>query len=81
MSAWFATNAAPTGGRPGRHALLVPPRDPVALAQSFLTLVDAPRLRCELGLAAARAVRQDWLYARVVQKLKTAYADSIRLHR
>ncbi|HLY91293.1 MAG TPA: hypothetical protein VKQ27_20075 [Acetobacteraceae bacterium] len=51
-----------------RTALLVPPRDPVALARSFLGLIDAPRLRSEPGLAAARAVRQEWLYARVVQK-------------
>ena len=64
-----------------RTALLVPPRDPVALARSFLMLVDAPRLRRELGLAAARAVRQEWLYARVVQKMKTAYAESISLGR
>jgi glycosyltransferase involved in cell wall biosynthesis len=64
-----------------RTALLVPPRDPVALARSILTLVDAPRMRRALGLAAARAVRQDWLYARVVQKMKTAYAESIGLHR
>lgn len=60
-----------------RTALLVPPRDPVALAESFVALVDAPQLRRELGLAAARAVRQEWLYARVVQKMKTAYAESI----
>lgn len=61
-----------------RTALLVPPRDPVALAESFVALVDAPQLRRELGLAAARAVRQEWLYGRVVQKMKTAYAESIR---
>jgi glycosyltransferase involved in cell wall biosynthesis len=64
-----------------RTALLVPPRDPVALARSLLVLIDAPRLRRELGLAAAHAVREDWLYPRVVQKMKTVYEEIIRRRR
>jgi glycogen(starch) synthase len=65
----------------GRTGLLVPPRDPIALAGELARLIGAPRLRRRLGLAAARAVRREWLYSRVVQQMKTVYAEAISLTR
>ena len=60
-----------------RTALLVPPRNPVALAHGLLRLIDDPLLRRQLGLAAARAVREEWSYVRAVQKMKTVYSESM----
>jgi glycosyltransferase involved in cell wall biosynthesis len=65
----------------GRTALLVPPRNPVALAQGLLRLIDDPQLRQQLGLAAAGAVREEWSYVRAVQKMKAVYNEGRARHR
>ena len=64
-----------------RTALLVPPRNPAALAHGLLRLIDDPQLRRQLGLAAARAVREQWSYARAVHKMKTVYCEGIARRR
>jgi glycogen synthase len=64
-----------------RTALLVPPRNPAALAHGLLRLIDDPPLRRQLGLAAARAVRDEWSYVRVVQKMKTVYREGMARRR
>jgi glycogen(starch) synthase len=61
----------------GRTGLLVPPRNPTALAAALTRLIDAPRMRRRMGLTAARAVRQTWLYARVVSKVQAVYEEAI----
>jgi glycosyltransferase involved in cell wall biosynthesis len=58
-----------------RTALLVPPRNSIALAHGLLRLIDDPKLRRQLGLAAARAVREEWSYARAVHKMTTVYSE------
>jgi glycogen(starch) synthase len=63
----------------GRTALLVPPRDATVLADELIKLIAAPRVRRRLGLTAARAVRREWLYSRVVQKMKIVYAEAYAL--
>jgi glycogen(starch) synthase len=64
-----------------RTALLVPPRNPVALAHGLLRLIDDPPLRRQLGLAAARAVREKWSYVRAVQKMKIVYNEGMARRR
>jgi glycosyltransferase involved in cell wall biosynthesis len=64
-----------------RTALLVPPRNPVALAHGLLKLIDDPLLRRQLGLAAARAVRDEWSYVRVVPKMKAVYREGMARRR
>jgi hypothetical protein len=38
-------------------------------------------MRRRLGLAAARAVRREWLYSRIVQKMKAVYAEAMTFSR
>jgi glycogen synthase len=58
-----------------RTALLVPPRNPVALGHGLLRLIDDPQLRQQLGLAAAREVRNTWLWERLVPKMLEVYGE------
>lgn len=56
----IATDAAATGELldDGRDALLVPPRDPGALARRIAEVLDAPGLATALGAAAAETARR-----------------------
>jgi len=61
----------------GVTGLLVPPRDPGALAEAIDTLLDEPELRKRLGEAAAE--RTSRLGARtVVPRIIEVYEDALR---
>lgn len=61
--------------RHGRTGLLVPPKDPRALAAALLRLIDDPALRRRLGVAAAEEVRRTWLWPRIVEKMAAVYGE------
>lgn len=78
MSCGIPTISTSVGGNPeaiehGRTGLIVPPNDPVALAQAVLELVQNPELRVELSLKASDAVRQKWSFKHYVDSLEELY--------
>jgi glycosyltransferase involved in cell wall biosynthesis len=67
------------GGTPevvadGANRLLVPPRDPAALADGLLRLLGDPELRARMG-AAARSRALDFDIRKAVGRMERVYAD------
>jgi glycosyltransferase involved in cell wall biosynthesis len=67
------------GGTPevltdGSQGLLVPPRDPAALAAGLLRLLGDPQLRVRMG-AAARARALDFDIRKAVRRMEQVYSD------
>jgi glycogen(starch) synthase len=56
-----------------RTGLLVPPGDPLALAQAILKLVRDSSLRCRVSSQASLTVRERWSFQRYVDTLEAAY--------
>ena len=67
--------------RDGVTGLLVPPRDPEALAAALLRLLREPRFAERLGRAAAEDVRARWLWSQRIGALVAAYDPSDRPQR
>jgi hypothetical protein len=63
--------------RRGREALLVPPREPRALAVAIDRLLRDPGLRADMG-AAGRARAEDFSWPRVTAKVEEYYGFVIR---
>jgi glycogen synthase len=61
-----------------RTGLLVPPGDPLALAQAILKLVRDSFLRCRLSAQASVTVRERWSFQHYVDTLETAYRTYAR---
>jgi glycosyltransferase involved in cell wall biosynthesis len=76
-TAVIATNcgAPPEVIEDGTSGLLVPPRDPGALAAAILKLLDDPRLRRRMGAAAQRRVRESFDVATMARKLERIYVE------
>ena len=51
--------------RDGESALLVPPRDPAALAAAILRLAEDPALRARLGAGGRRLVEKEYSEERI----------------
>jgi glycogen(starch) synthase len=64
----------------GRTGVLCPPRDAEALADAILKLVMDARLRRRIGVAAAKEVRERWLWPHVVQKMREVYREAALVH-
>ncbi|MFN8634080.1 MAG: glycosyltransferase family 4 protein [Chloroflexota bacterium] len=62
----------------GRTGILFPPKDPEALGEAVLRLVEHPDLRRQLGAAAAAEVRLHWLWPRIVGKMRRVYQEIVR---
>jgi len=60
-----------------RNALLFPPRDVEGLTDAILQFVRKPDLRQRIGREAAKEVRQNWLWPKIVKKMSAVYADLI----
>ncbi len=58
-----------------RNALFFPPRDAEALAHAIIKLVRRPQLRHRLGQEAAKEVRRNWLWSKIVEKMYHVYEE------
>jgi glycosyltransferase involved in cell wall biosynthesis len=61
----------------GQTGFLVPPRDPVALADRLALLIANPRLRMEFGRRGEHRVRRLFTWERVTKAIERLYADGI----
>ncbi len=80
MAAARPVVATSVGGVPdvvrhGENGLLVPPRDPEALAEAVETMVRDPALRARLGAAASQAVYPRYDGARLIDDVQRLYAE------
>jgi glycosyltransferase involved in cell wall biosynthesis len=72
--------ATSTGGLPevvehGVSGLVVPPRDPAALADAILRLLGDPAMRARMGEAGQRIVRERFGLERMADELVAVYRD------
>jgi glycogen(starch) synthase len=58
-------------------ALLVPPKDADALSNSILELLKNASLRQRLGEAAAKEVRNKWLWSKAIKAILDTYSEAI----
>ena len=82
MASARAVVATNVGGLPeiiedGVNGLLVPPRDPEALALAITRLIETPELRKQLGLAARARVEQKFTWEQVATETTRAYERAI----
>lgn len=63
---------------PGSTGLLVPPRDPAALAAALARLLDQPDLRQRMGQAAQARVRTQFGWNEVAKRVSDIYASLLR---
>jgi glycosyltransferase involved in cell wall biosynthesis len=80
MAAGRAVVATRVGGNPevivdGESGLLVPPRDPQALADAVLRLLRDPELARRMGEAARRRVEAEFTLPRMVRRLERLYDE------
>jgi len=78
MAAGRPVVATAVGGTPdvvldGKTGLLVPPRDPAALAQAIQSLLDDPARARIMGLAGRRRVEEHFSLAAVVSQTQALY--------
>ena len=59
--------------RPGKNGLLVPPRDPAALAAAIVRLLGDPDLRRAMGERGREVVRCEFSLDRVVDETLLVY--------
>lgn len=60
---------------PGQTGVLVPPRDPGALAQAIISLLRDVETRCRLGRQAQSYVQSKFRLSRMVQEYEMLYRD------
>jgi glycogen synthase len=58
-----------------RTGLLYPPRDVEALACALLQFVEKPAQRRDIGTAAVEEVHREWLWPRIVEKMRCVYQE------
>jgi glycosyltransferase involved in cell wall biosynthesis len=82
MSAGLPAVASQVGGIPevvqdGTTGLLVPPRDPEALARAIGRLLDDPEARERMGRAGRRAVEERFALDRAIERTITLYRELV----
>jgi glycosyltransferase involved in cell wall biosynthesis len=83
MAAGLPVVATRVGGVPevvvdGVTGLLVPPRDPEALSEAILTLLQDPDLRQKMGQAGQDRVREYFSVERMVKRTENLYASLLK---
>jgi glycosyltransferase involved in cell wall biosynthesis len=78
MAAGLPVVATAVGGTPevvvdGVTGLLVPPHDPISLAEAIVRLLDAPDLRRQMGQAGRERVKKRFTVERMVEQTQTLY--------
>jgi glycosyltransferase involved in cell wall biosynthesis len=86
MASGRAIVATNSGGTPeivrdGSEGLLVPPRDPEALAAAIRKVIEDPALRRRLGHAGATRARQEFSIERYVTRILDVYEAAGSGHR
>lgn len=61
----------------GTNGMLVPPRDPVALAQAMLKVLENPVLRSKITNHACEALRQRYRLETMIERLTSVYEGSL----
>jgi glycosyltransferase involved in cell wall biosynthesis len=61
----------------GETGLLVPPRDPSALAGAIGRLLDDPGLRTAMGLAGKQRIAERFTFARMVMEMEALYEERL----
>ncbi|MFC1978717.1 glycosyltransferase family 4 protein [Chloroflexota bacterium] len=57
--------------------ILVPPKNPQALAQAIKTLIDNPELRCKMGIAGVERVKQRFTWSKSAKTTLDVYREVI----
>jgi len=84
MATGLPVAATTHGGIPeavadGVSGLLVPERNPDALAAALICMASSPRMAEEMGRRASRAVREDFEQSRAIEKLEGFYDEAIAI--
>jgi len=61
----------------GNAALLVKPRDPAAILEALMTLIDRPELRLELSQAASQRVETEFKWQVIARRYIDLYQQAI----
>ena len=82
MAAGRPVVATRVGGNPevvvdGESGLLVPPRDPQAMADAVLRLLREPELARRMGEAASRRVETEFSLPRMVHRMESLYDEML----
>ena len=82
MAAGCPVLATAVGGTPelvinNKTGLLVPPRDPGALAEGLLVLARSEETRTRMGTAGRKRVEESFLLGRMVREYETLYARMV----
>jgi glycosyltransferase involved in cell wall biosynthesis len=72
-----ATDVGGVAEAVGHDGVLVPPRDPVAVAQATITLLGDPELRRSLGHRARQRVTSHFTVSRCVSNYRELYRDIV----
>jgi len=64
----------------GYNGLLVPPRDPEALAEAISYLLDNKNLRLKMGRNARNYIEANFSYQKILPQLEQLYAEATEVH-